>query len=160
MAAFVVLEPPTRSASAASERAVLVRDGFSLLAFLVAPLWLLWHRLWVETLLYFAVALALAALGKLAGHEMAGSLLSLLVSIYFGLEGAALRIAALRRRGWREWGVVEANSVRDAEMRYLGEVGSAIGEVAAPLAETPPRAPARPGPTGPALGLLNYPGRA
>jgi len=64
MAAFVVLEPPTRSASAASERAVLVRDGFSLLAFLVAPLWLLWHRLWVETLLYFAVALALAALGK------------------------------------------------------------------------------------------------
>ncbi|MEP9397658.1 DUF2628 domain-containing protein [Mesorhizobium sp. KR2-14] len=160
MAAFVVLEPPTRSASAASERAVLVRDGFSLLAFLVAPLWLLWHRLWVETLLYFAVALALAALGKFTGHEVAGSLLSLLVSIYFGLEGAALRIAALRRRGWREWGVVEANSAQDAEMRYLGEVGNGNGEAAAPLADTPPRAPARPGPTGPALGLLNYPGRA
>ena len=160
MAAFVVLEPPARSAFAASERAVLVRDGFSLLAFLVAPLWLLWHRLWVETLLYFAVALALAALGKLAGYEVAGSLLSLLVSIYFGLEGAALRIAALRRRGWREWGVVEANSARDAELRYLGEVEGANGEAAVPLTEMPPRAPARPGPTGPALGLLNYPGRA
>ena len=34
--------------------AVLVRDGFSFLAFLLPPLWLLWHRLWIEAALAFA----------------------------------------------------------------------------------------------------------
>ena len=29
------------------ERFVFVRDGFHFWAFLLAPLWLLWHRLWL-----------------------------------------------------------------------------------------------------------------
>ena len=41
--------------------AAFIRDGFSFLAFLLPPLWLLWHRLWIEA------ALALAALVLAAG---------------------------------------------------------------------------------------------
>ena len=41
MASFVVMEP----AGGITGDARLVKDGFSLLGFLVPPLWLLWHGL-------------------------------------------------------------------------------------------------------------------
>lgn len=162
MAIYVAMEPPLGSKAAAPEQAILVRDGFSLIAFLVPPFWLLWHRLWIEAALAFAAALALTALAESAGYDVTSSLLSLLVSIYVGLEGSALRLAALRRRGWREWGAVEARNLRDAEIRYLAEVGPAGEGDVSPLADKPNRpqaaAPARQ--HGPALGLFHYPGKA
>ena len=56
MASYVVMEPPGASRNDAAAGAVLVRDGFSFLAFLLPPLWLLWHRLWIEAALVFALA--------------------------------------------------------------------------------------------------------
>lgn len=159
MAIYVVMEPP---ASGGRKDGVLVRDGFHLLAFLVPVIWLLWHRLWIEALAAVVVALALAALGSISGYGPASSLLSLLVAVYVGLEGAALRLAALRRRGWREWGAVEAGDAGEAEIRYLAEAqGDAEeGGIGArqPLQAEPSRRAAPP-PPGPALGLLSYPGR-
>ncbi|MEP9374535.1 DUF2628 domain-containing protein [Mesorhizobium sp. KR1-2] len=163
MAMYVAMEPPLGSKAAAPEQAVLVRDGFALLAFLVPPFWLLWHRLWIEAALVFAVALALTALAESAGYEVTSSLLSVLLSIYVGIEGPALRLAALRRRGWREWGAVEARNVRDAEIRYLAEVGAAgEDDDVPPLADKPhrPHAAASARQQGPALGLFHYPGKA
>lgn len=162
MAIYVVMEPPLGNAAAASERAVLVRDGFSLIAFLVPPLWLLWHRLWIEAALAFAAALLLTALGEAAGFGLTSSLLSLLVSIYVGLEGPALRLAVLRRRGWRAWGAVEARDRQDAEIRYLSEVDLPGREDAVPPFADQPAKPVAvtPARKGPALGLLDYPGRA
>lgn len=155
MSVYVVMEPQKRG------DAVLVRDGFHLFGFLTPPLWLLWHRLWIEAVIAFAAAMVLGVLGEIAGLGLAGSLLSLLVSIYVGIEGAALRLAALRRRGWREWGVVEADSLDDAEARYLIEAGPHESDE-----RREPNLTALPQPTssyrhsGPALGLLNYPGKA
>ncbi|TIW17845.1 MAG: DUF2628 domain-containing protein, partial [Mesorhizobium sp.] len=117
MAPYVVMEPPAGSSKA--EDAILVRDGFTWLGFLFSPVWLAWHRLWIEALLTFAVMAALSMLGEKLGLEWAGSALSLLVSLYVGLEGQGLRIAALRRRGWRERGVVEAGNLGDAEVRHV-----------------------------------------
>lgn len=160
MAIYVVMEPP---GSGGRMDGMLVRDGFHLLAFLVPVIWLLWHRLWIEALAALVVASALAALGSIAGYGPASSLLSLLVAVYVGLEGAALRLAALRRRGWREWGAVEAGNAREAEIRYLAEAhGDAeeggIGDHQPPLQAEPSRRVAPPR-SGPALGLLSYPGR-
>lgn len=159
MAIYVVMEPPAANAAEAAERAVLVRDGFAFLGFLAPPLWLLWHRLWIEAALAFAMGVGLTALGETAGLGFTGAALSLLVSIFVGLEGPALRINALRRRGWREWGVVEASDAGEAEIRYLA--GEEPDEVALQTAVPSAQAPmaARPMPTGPALGLLGYPGR-
>ena len=67
MAIYVVMEPPAATEAEAIERAVLVRDGFAVLAFLVPPLWLFWHRLWIEALLALAASIALATLGEQAG---------------------------------------------------------------------------------------------
>ena len=54
MASWIVMQPPAARARGGAD-ATFVRDGFSLLAFLVPPLWLLWHRLWIEAVLAFAV---------------------------------------------------------------------------------------------------------
>ncbi len=155
MASYVVMDPPGRVGSG---EAVLVRDGFSWLAFFFSPLWLLWHSLWVEALLAFIVLGLLAALGEMAGFGLAGSLLSLLVSLFVGLEGQNLRVAALRRRGWREIGVVEAGWLADGEIRYTATL--ATEPEPAPPALVPDAARARPITTGMALGLSHNPGRS
>ncbi|MER8393903.1 DUF2628 domain-containing protein, partial [Mesorhizobium sp. M1340] len=102
MAIYVVMEPPGRGESVDT---TFIRDGFAWLGFLVPPLWLAWHRLWVEAALAFVAMGLLSILGERLDLETAGSLLSFLVMLFVGLEGQGLRIAALRRRGWHEWGV-------------------------------------------------------
>ncbi|MGN6538078.1 MAG: DUF2628 domain-containing protein [Mesorhizobium sp.] len=154
MASYVVMEPPGR---AGSGDAVLVRDGFSWLAFFFSPLWLLWHWLWVEALLTFIMLGLLSAASEMAGFGLAGSLLTLLVSLFIGLEGQGLRLAALRRRGWRDIGVVEAQGLADGEIRYTATL-EAEPEPQAPVL-MPDAARARPIHIGMALGLSHTPGR-
>ena len=57
MASFVVMEPP--GSVGPSDRAVFVRDGFYVLAFLVTVFWFAVHRCW---------------LAALAGHALEGLL--------------------------------------------------------------------------------------
>ncbi|PWK63436.1 DUF2628 domain-containing protein [Aminobacter sp. AP02] len=158
MAIHVVMEPPASAGKNASEAAVFIRDGFYVLGFIVPLLWLLWHRLWLEAAVTLAVTMALAVASEAAGLTFAAPLLPLLISLYVGLEGGALRIAALRRAGWRQWGVIEADNLEDAETRYLfnGETDDAPAPAAVAIAS--PATP-RPQPAGGALGLLHYPGR-
>lgn len=152
MASYVVMEPPADRAPR-DER--IVRDGFHWLGFLLPFFWLIWHRLWIEAAVVVAIVLCLSLLTAQEGWAVAATALSLAVSFFVGLEGAALRLAALRRRGWREWGVVEAESVADAETRYLAEKTAPAAEAGRPRAIVA----AAPGPVqdgGPALGLLGY----
>jgi hypothetical protein len=156
MAIYVVMEPQER----ASDATTFVRDGFSWLAFLLAPLWLAWHKLWVEAALAFVAMGLISVLGQRLGLDWAGSALSLLVSLYIGLEGQGLRIAALRRRGWQEWGVVEANNLDDADIRQTLD-NEAQSEARTPLPRIVPDASlARPAQTGLTLGLTHTPGKA
>ncbi|RUX09648.1 MULTISPECIES: DUF2628 domain-containing protein [unclassified Mesorhizobium] len=157
MTAYVVMEPPGRSEKV--DMTTLVRDGFTWLGLLVPPLWLAWHRLWVEAALAFVIMGVLSMLGQKLGLGVAGSLLSLLVSLYVGLEGQGLRIAAMRRRGWHEWGVVEAGRLGDADMRYALEVEGLSDEAAPAPRIVPDAALARPAQPGMALGLTHIPGR-
>ena len=103
--------------------------------------------------------MGLVALANVVGFGVAVAL-SLLVSLFAGLEGAALRIAALRRRGWREIGIVEADSEDDAETRYFLEYGANPDTRLAPVMTASAQAGTRRAASDPALGLLLNPGRA
>ena len=155
MARYVVMMPPP---DAWAKNARIVRDGFALLGFLFPPLWLLWHRLWLPAALALAAMLGFSLLGETTGFQIAAPLLSLLVSLFVGLEGRAMILSALVRRGWIEVAAFEADSLAEAEIRYA----FAIAEAPASTVEPPPmplgRVPMRPA-SGPALGLLSYPGR-
>ncbi|WP_274423479.1 DUF2628 domain-containing protein [Chelativorans sp. YIM 93263] len=161
MASYVVLEPP--EAPDRVERAVLVRDGFAFFAFLVPFLWFLWHRMWIEAILVILATIAIAVLGGQLGHASLGTLLSLLLAFFIGVEAQNFRVNALRRRGWNVWGVVEGRDREEAELRYAAEVEPTSEQRPA---AAPPSAPAtmRPHGKGPkassSFGLLVYPRRS
>lgn len=118
MASYVVMLPPR--GAGADVFPEFVRDGFSAAAFLVPPLWLAWHRLWVEALLALGLLLAVLALAGWLGMG-AALWLWLLLALAVGLEGPSLRLAACRRRGWKDGAVIEADGLRDAEIRFAAE---------------------------------------
>lgn len=159
MASYVVLE--SEDTSGRGDEVVFVRDGFSFLAFIVPFFWFLWHRMWFEALAALVLSVTLGALAVQPGaYSAMAPLLSLLLGLLIGLEARALRVAALRRRGWHEWGLVEADSIEEAEARFATEVASAARRPAAapPLVRAvPPASRPRPATEGPSLGLIDYP---
>lgn len=152
------MEPPRAAGAETGVQAEIVRDGFALLAFIAPLLWLLWYRLWLEAILVFLAAAIIAALGNFTGLGAVLPALSLIVSAYVGVEGQAMRLARLRRLGWREAAVIEAGNRADAEIRYFSDANSRQSDQwtdhpAVPLATVPAKPAA-----GPALGLFEYPG--
>jgi len=122
MSIYTVYEPPLKAheSAPAPERFVFVRDGFSFWAFLLAPWWMLRHRLWLALVCYVILAVALSVALRLIGTSaavaiIAGALFSLLV----GFEAATLRRFGLARRGWRNVGIVVGDDVESAERRFF-----------------------------------------
>ena len=161
MASYIVMEPPAKAGPARPDAVRLIRDGFSFPAFVLSPLWLLWHRLWIEAALVFVAGLLIVELAEWLGMGPGGSLLSLILSLFVGLEGQRLRISALTRRGWSLWGTIDADSADDAFARYATAVADADEPRPEPQATPLPAFWPSAGPrnvNGPALGLLGYPG--
>lgn len=148
MSSHVVMELPGRA-----DETVFVPDRFVLTAFIAPVLWLAWHRLWVEALAALAAGLALGAVGSF--HDGPVALLGLLVGAYVGLEGSALRIAALERRGYRQAGIIEAANVAEAELRYLAAQRYDRAPSPAPRGPAPARVP---GGEAPMFGLIDLAG--
>ena len=129
MPVFTVHEPPPRDGddeAAAADRFVFVRDKFSLWAFLFAPLWMLWRRLWIVLLLYIVVMAALQAglwaLGASSGVKFA---VGVLVSLLIGFEASSLRRWTYARRNWISHGVVVADEVLDGGRSLVLEQAAA-----------------------------------
>jgi Protein of unknown function (DUF2628) len=123
MPVYTVHEPPLRAADAAPdpERFVFVRDGFSVWAFLLAVLWMIWHRMWLVLLIYVVAVSSVETVLRYAG--VPGPVLgivSLLISLLVGIEAGTLRRFTLARRGWRNVGIVGAHDLEDAERRFFG----------------------------------------
>lgn len=119
MAIYSVLEPP-ETGDTGFEKAVVIRDGFSVVALIAPLLWFLWHRMWLEALVIFIVSTGLGVLSMIPGLEAAPAV-GILVSLFVGLEARNLRAGSFRRRGWKDWGVVAASSYKEAELRYMTE---------------------------------------
>jgi len=122
MSIYTVHEPPLRASAAAPEpeRYVFARDGFSFWAFLFGPLWMLRHRMWLVFVLYVVISFVLEGLVAVVGASDAGiGAVGLLISLWVGLEAAMLRRFTLRRRGWRDVGVISGEDREAAERRFF-----------------------------------------
>jgi hypothetical protein len=145
MSVYTVHEPPLRAADALAdpERFVFVRDGFYAWAFLLTPLWMLWHRLWLVFVGYVVLSAVLDSALRLAGASaLAITLVGLLISLLIGLEAATLQRLTLRRRGWRNVGVVSGDDVEDAERRFFDAWVRRAPARSGPPSATTPSAPA------------------
>ena len=143
MPTYTVHEPPPREGKSADpERFVFVRDGFHFWAFVLAPLWMLYRRLWLVFVLYVVVTGVVDGLLALLGlHGAAQFAASTVIALLIGLEAGALRRWTLERRGWKTLGFVVGDDLEGAERRFFGEwTRTANVEAASP----PP--PSSPGP--------------
>jgi len=122
MSTFTVHEPPPKrdEATPDPDRFVFVRDGFSFWAFLLAPLWMLRHRLWLVLAGYLVVMVAL--LLGLRAIEASSAVLVVavvLAKLLVGFEAATLRRFTLARRRWKNVGVVVGDDRETAERRFF-----------------------------------------
>jgi hypothetical protein len=109
---------------AAADRCAFVRDSFSWGAFFFAPLWLLRHQLWVAFLGWLAAMLLLWGASYGLGLSSSATFWCYVaIAAFLGLEGAMLRSASLRRKGFNLADIVASGSRDDAErifyMRWL-----------------------------------------
>jgi hypothetical protein len=141
MAVYTVHEPPLKryESSADPDRFVFVRDGFSFWAFLLGPLWMLRHRMWLAFIGYVAVLgaleIAFRLLGASGGVRLAvGTLLALLV----GFEAGTLRRFTLARRRFANVGVVVGDDLELAERRFFDSwIKSEVPRSSPPAPGTP-----------------------
>jgi|SRR5271155_265191 len=146
MAVYTVHEPPLRAADARSdpERFVFVRDGFYVWAFLLTPLWMLWRRLWLVLLSYVVISVVLdAAMAALGASSAVLALVGIVIAALVGFEASTLLHFTLRRRGWKNVGIVSGEDREDAERRFFDAwIRDAASRPNAPSPATPP--PPRP----------------
>src|ERR1700759_2663726 len=105
MPVYTVHQPPRRDSDddmvAHTARFQFVRDGFHVWAFLLAPFWMLRHRMWLEFIAYLLiVGGATFALRRLGLEEAAGVWVGLLIALLIGIEASSLRRWKLARRGF------------------------------------------------------------
>jgi len=143
MATFTIHEPPPRKSetTASPVRFAFVRDGFYFWAFLLGPVWMLYHRLWLVVLMYLAgmtaVEVALWALGVSMLVKFA---VAFLIALLVGFEAGSLRRWSLRR--WTARGIVVGPNREAAEHRFFERWSD---QPAASYAPAEPPAPLPPG---------------
>ena len=143
---------------------MFVRDGFQFWAFVLAPLWLLVHRLWLAFIVYVVgyglLGVAFAFLRVPASAQL---LAGLAIALFVGFEASSVRRWTLTRRRWRVLGFVVGEDAEMAEQRFFANWSKAAVET--PTSPAPPPAsgfstPVRRGPPSPSdvIGLFPEPG--
>src|SRR5262245_41138333 len=120
MSIYTVHVPPAPASPADPDRFVFVRDGFSFWAFLLGPVWMLWHRLWRVLVGYVVVVILLqVGLHLIAASTAVTFAAGVLLALLVGFEAATLRRFTLARRRWRDAGIVVGDDAETAERRFF-----------------------------------------
>jgi hypothetical protein len=138
MTVYTVHEPPPRKneSAAAPERFLFVRDGFYFWAFLLGPVWMLWHRLWLVLTGYVVAMVGIeTALWALGASSLMKGTVGFLVAVLIGCEAGTLRRWSLRR--WNNAGLVVAPTIEEAERRFFGSWQRPIAPAPQPPAAPP-----------------------
>lgn len=122
MAIWTVMTPPLQSGRDidAVERAILLKDGFNIYAFLFTGLWLLAKKLWLAFAIFLPLWIALVVGGRLVGlHPLAIMGAQALAGVFLALEGGRLLERKLTRKGWTVAGVIEGAKRDAVERRFF-----------------------------------------
>ncbi len=166
MPTYTVHAPPLRQGEtmSAPERFVFVRDGFHVWAFVLAPLWLLLHRLWLAFVIYLVGYGLLGVALALVRVPTSVQLLVLpVIALLVGFEAPSIWRWTLTRRGWATLGFVVGEDAEMAERRFFAEWAQRTADTAVtPQALSAPgySTPVRRGPPTPSdvIGLFPEPG--
>ena len=118
MASILVMN---KYGTTSADETQFVRDGFSIFAFAVPVIWLLWHRLWLHAALCFAafgLCAAFIAWNSTAVWIGFSALLCVTTGLLVALEGGEWVRQSFERDGFHETALISANSLRKAEEFY------------------------------------------
>lgn len=99
---------------------IAVKEGFSFWALVFNIFWALWHRAWVLAAVFLAWNITKAMLIEKGFVNTTGaSLMDVVVILYLAFEAADYYAESLKRRGFKEKGIVLAENADAARMEYL-----------------------------------------
>jgi hypothetical protein len=164
MAVYTVHQPPLKRYEAAPdpERFAFVRDGFSFWAFLLGPLWMLRHRMWLVLVGYIIVVVAMVVALRLIGASSNSAAFAFfMLQLLVALEASTLRRFTLGRRRWRSVGTIVGGDRDAAEQRFFdawvrGDTLAPIDPAARPFMSAPIQR--SPTPAQDVIGLFPQPG--
>ena len=122
MITYTVYEPPAPAADRLdrAETLVFVKEGFSWLAALITPFWMIANQLWLVLLGFIALAVLLQTglwvFGinpRSAGYAFAA------LQILAGFEADTLKRWTLERNGWQTAGTVNGRNSEECERRFF-----------------------------------------
>nr|WP_321455183.1 DUF2628 domain-containing protein [uncultured Cohaesibacter sp.] len=118
MASYTIYEKPGLSLNQATESAVIVKNQYSVLAFFLPALWMVFKRLWWVLLGYILFMIPLWSLYGILPlwSEM---LISLLISVWISVEAPNLIGWHLERKGYEEAVTLFAEDKNHCEYRYI-----------------------------------------
>ncbi|ODA68045.1 hypothetical protein A7A08_01215 [Methyloligella halotolerans] len=124
MALYSVYEPdePAADLVERADSLVFVKDGFSWPALFVAPLWLIYHRMWLVLVLYLG---GFVVLDLLLSMSNVGTAISDWAGfgymIFFALEANGLRRYSLERKGYQLVRMVIGGNRERAEAAFFSD---------------------------------------
>lgn len=122
MKVFTVHEPAGLKSrgDAAARRVVFVKEGFCWPALLIAPVWLIYNRMWLVLLGFLGASVAVAGLEQwLEPSASMSTLVEFALLLLFALEANNLRRWKLRRRGYRMRTVVAGADREGCEAKFF-----------------------------------------
>jgi Protein of unknown function (DUF2628) len=116
----VHLPPEATTQESVAEKAVFVKEGFSIPGFVFTGLWLLMQRLWLHALAYVLLfGLAIAAFWWFGLPRLAFGGVTALLALLIGLEGHEWIRARYARMGWTHAGTVSGPTLDECERRFF-----------------------------------------
>ncbi|MEZ5817378.1 MAG: DUF2628 domain-containing protein [Hyphomicrobiaceae bacterium] len=122
MQTYTVHEPADgpRDRLERGEELVFVREGFSFLAAIFTPFWMIAHGLWLALVAYFVAVIGLELIFWAAGvGQNAAGWAMVALHLLVGFEADAIRRWTLGRRGWTVVGSVSGRNREECERRFF-----------------------------------------
>ena len=114
---YTVYEKP--EAAEPTDRLIMLKEGFTFLAFIFGGIWLLAKRQWVLWLGFVIVAIALCTVCHAFHLPPVANILAMIwLQLMLGYHASDLRAWRLTRRGYRFAGILAAESSMHAQRRY------------------------------------------
>ena len=118
MPSYTIYEKPGLPPQEAIDSAVLIKDHYSIFAFMLPAVWMLVQRLWWILLVYIIILIPVAALESML-PVWAGMLITLLMNLWISLEAPNMIGWSLRNKGYVEVASLYAEDMQHCEHRYV-----------------------------------------
>lgn len=100
--------------------AIFIREGFNFFAFLLLPVWTLYHRLWVSSVVIILLQIGVIVLMKDQFLSPAGQdVVLFFLQVVLGFHGNDLWRAKLQRRGYIIADIAIGENLLRAEQRFF-----------------------------------------